>query len=200
MKTPFRTLCIALSAFVATAACAQDFDMATVDMERVFDTYYKTTRADKTLKEQEKAYEEHAKTLAKEIDAARRKREEMQEKALNVALSQTVRQNCRKEAKKHEETYQEKRGELRKFMETKRGELQKEYMEKRKSIVKEITDFIESHAQERGFDFVFDASGFTSNMIPVVIYASPDTDITESIMAELNRGHEDELKAAEEDE
>lgn len=197
MNTSLRNLCIALSAFVATAVCAQDFDMATVNMERVFDTYYKTTRADKSLKEQEKAYEEHAKSLAKEIDDSRRKREEMQEKALNVALSQSVRENCREEAKKHEEDYKEKRAELRKFMETKRGELQKDYMEKRKAIVKEITDYIEKHAREKDFDFVFDASGFTSNMIPVVIYAAPSTDITDTIVAELNRGHEDELKAAE---
>lgn len=200
MTIPFRNLCVVLSAFVAVSACAQDFNMATVDMERVFDTYYKTSRADKVLKKQEKAYEEYAKSLAKEIDAARRNRDDMQEKALNVALSQTVRENCRTEAKKYNETYQEKKGELRKFMETKRGELQKEYMKKRKDIVKEITEFIGKYARKQGFDFVFDASGFTSNMIPVVIYASPSTDVTDTIMAELNQGHEDELKAAENDE
>lgn len=200
MKVPFRNLCIALPALMVCAAGAQDLKLATVNMERVFDTYYKTNRADKDLKEQEKAYEDHAKSLAEQIDAARRKREEMQEKALNVALSQKVRENCRDEAKKHDEIYQEKKGELRKFMEQKRGELQKEYMDKRRQIVTEITEFIEDHAAGRGYDFVFDASGFTSNMIPVVIYAAPSTDITETVVAELNRGHEDEMGDVENDE
>lgn len=183
----------------ATTAAAQGPAIAAVNMEKVFNNYYKTARADAALKQQESVYEGHAKGLAKEVESARQKRDEMREKSLNVALPKKVRQNCAKEAKKFEERYQEKRDELRSFMEKKRGELQKDYMGKRKDIVKDITEYVRSYAEKKDYDYVFDSSGFTSNMIPVLIYAAPSTDVTDTILSDLNRGHEDELNHEDEE-
>lgn len=182
-------LALFAAALVASSVVGQELQIATVDMEEVFDSYHKTTSADKELKEQQEAYETHAKELAEQIQAARQERDEMQERALNVALSKDVREECRQKAQECEQRYQDKQAELREFVERTKGKLQKDFMEKRKKIVEEISAFIRGHAEKQGFDFVFDASGFTSNMIPVVIYASPATDITAEVVENLNEGH-----------
>jgi len=189
---------ISLVAFFCANSLLAAEKWAVVNMELVFDGYYKTAKCEAALKQQETLYEDHAKELAGSIELLRKKRDELKDKSLNAALSDTVRENCRKEAANTDMQYQEKGKELRGFMQEKKKELQSRLLEERKVIVQELKEFLADFAKREGLTFVFDRSGLTSNLIPVVIYADDAYDITETVSAELNRGHEDEVRKPKE--
>jgi len=59
--------------------------------------------------------------------------------------------------------------------------------------VKEISAFIKTYGKENGYGMIMDSSGLTRNFIPVIVYYPEERDITDKVMAELNRGHEDDV-------
>ena len=186
-------VCAVLAVSLVTPARAADTKVATLDMERVFQGFYKTGRSDAAFKKQKEAYDQHAEDLAAECDAYKKQRDELQERALNIALSDDVRDASRKGAEEKDATYREKRQELKDFVQNKEKELGKKYLELRAGLVKEILDFVRDYAKRGGFDLILDGSGLTRNFIPAVVYAKDELDMTEAVLAEINRGHEDEV-------
>lgn len=180
-------------------ALGQSFTVGYADMEEVFQGYYKTTRSDAAFKKQKEMYDQHAEELAQEIEALKEQRDDLQERALNIALSEEARQESRDKAREKEAEYREKRQELKEFVQKKDKELGQKYLELRADIVKEITAFIGKYAENNGYDLVIDSSGLTRNFIPVVVYHPEEDEITEAVLAELNRGHEDEVAEAREE-
>lgn len=186
-------LATALTVLFIGAAHGQQ-KIVTIKMDKVFDGYYKTFEAEAALEQAGKVSEETAKGLAKSVSEARDRRDKMQDRANDFALSKADREKAAAEAQKCEREYREKREELRRFMEKKQKEMQQEYLAKRKSVVEEITEQVRAHAEKGGIDMVVDVSGLTSNMIPVIVYSSGGADITDDILAVLNRGHEKEVE------
>lgn len=169
-----------------------------VDMEKVFLGFYKTATSDAAFKKQKDVYNEHAAEMAEEIEALKRQRDELQERSLNIALADEVRAQARKDAEEKDSLYREKKNEIKDFVRNKDKELGKRYLDLRAELVKEISAFVKVYAKEKGFDLVLDTSGLTRNFIPVVVYFPEESDVTEDVLAELNRGHEEEVAKAKE--
>ncbi len=167
-----------------------------VNMDKVFQGFYKTINADARFQKQKQLYTQHAKELAEEITAIKRQRDALQEAALNIALSDEVRAQKRKAAADKDALYEEKKKELKQFVQSKDRELGKKYLDLRANLVKEITDFLAGYAKKNGYDILFDSSGQTRNFIPVAVYFRKDLDLTEKVLTAINRGHEDEIAAA----
>jgi Skp family chaperone for outer membrane proteins len=180
------------------AAQAAD-ETAYIDMSAAFQGYYRTQQSESQLKEQEDAYKARAQELAEEMEAVRKQRDELQEKALNVALSEEVRKQSRGAAQMADRMYQERQQELRNFYAEKQQELREKYLQMRDEIVKEILDTVRQFAAEQGYAVVLDVSGMTNNYLPVVIQYPKEKEITETILGKLNAGHEDELQAPAEE-
>ena len=192
-----RVLAIGLLASTGLAA-AQALKVGYVDMEKIFLGFYKTANSDAAFKKQKEVYNEHASEMAEEIEALKRQRDELQERALNIALADAVRGKARKDAEEKNGLYQEKRNEIKEFVRNKDKELGKRYLDLRAELVKEISVFVQSYAKEKGFELILDTSGLTRNFIPVVVYHPEEADVTEDVLTELNRGHEEELLKAKE--
>lgn len=193
-RTVFTAAAIAL-AFLTSAFVHAQETFRYVDMSTVFKNYYKTVRSQKSLKKQEDIYKERAEQLSEEIQKLRVRRDELDEKALNVAISEEERNKSRRQAQATENLYQAKQKQLRNFLQQKQGELRGQYMDMRKDLVDEILKFIQDYAKRSDIDTVFDVSGLTNNLLPVVIHYPEEKDITELVLKELNKGHEDEVPA-----
>lgn len=187
---------MAAGALWLTASAAWAGKLGAVDMEKIFQGYYKTSRSDSAFQKQKDVYSEHAKNLAAEIDGIKKQRDEQQEKSLNIALSDEVRTANRKGAEENNGLYQEKKKEFKDFLVKTDKELQGKYLDLRSEIVKEISEFVRKYGEREGFDLVLDSSGLTRNFIPVVIYHAKALDVTDAVLAELNRGHEAEVEEA----
>ena len=195
----YRTALATVGVAVMSATMFAGEAIGFIDMERVFQGYYKTARDDAAFKTQKEAYEQEAKRIAEEIELIKAKRDEHRDASLNIALSDDVRKQHRQKVEESDGLYQEKKRELQTFLKKIDKELQGKYLELRQGIVDEISTFVRSYAEREGLKAVIDTSGMSRNMIPVIVYFEPASDLTEIVLTELNRGYEDELPKPDEE-
>lgn len=181
---------LALATWAVPAARAQT---AYVDMDRLFQSYYKTARYDGSFKKQKDLYAQHVTDGAAIIEQTKKQLGEVRERSLNIALSDEVRGQARKEAEEREGQIRDKQKELKDFLEEKDKELGRKYLEMRAEIVKELSEYIRNYAEREKLEMIMDVSGMSRNYIPVVVYYQKSKDITDKLLAEVNKGHEDEV-------
>ena len=187
-------LLLAIAAILSSAFAASAVNPAYVDMEKVFQEYYKTARADKYLREQTDTYREYAKTLASQIDGLKDLFEDLLEASQNIVLAEEVREGKRQEAQLTLRDYENKKRQLQDYERHRKEELSKQYEKRRNTIIEEIALLVKNIAKTESYDVVFDISGKTLNGIPPFVYYDENKLITETLITELNRGHEDELR------
>ena len=197
--TRFRVQALAAAGVILGLCCGAVAQQGTayVDMNRVFESYYKTVKAEANLKTQEELYKQRAEEMGKSIEEMKKKRDGLAEEAVNVALSVEARAQKKEEAAAADRQYNEKQVELRKFFGDKRNELRQDYMRSRDDLVKELLAQLQAYAKGKGYDTVIDVSGKTQNDLPVVIMYPKDKEFTDAFVQEVNKGHEDELPKKE---
>jgi Skp family chaperone for outer membrane proteins len=168
--------------------------IAYVDMEIVFQSYYKTISADEMIKKQTEIYKEYAMNLEKEREILEKEFNVLRDDSQNIAFSDETRDDKRNQAQTKFMLLQEKKKDIQDYQQEKRLNLRKQYEDQRAKIVKELSDFIKNIAEQEGFDLVVDSSGNTLNGIPVFVYYKTDFDITDTVVKTINKGHENELK------
>ncbi len=193
-----KTLLIGFGLMVGGTAFAQQ-TVRYVNMAKVFQGYYKTINSEQELKQQEEIYQERAKELAQEAEQLKQQRDTLQEQALNVALSENSRQKNRQQAREVDQMYNEKQRDLRQFLNEKQQELRKQYIDVRNTLSDELVTTVKGYAAQNKIDLILDISGMTNNMLPVVLHYSEAQEITDTILAEVNKGHEDELPVPDEE-
>ncbi len=173
---------------------AGDLKIAYVDMEIVFQGYYKTIKADQEIKQQTEIYREYAMNQEKERDVLEQSFNKLRDASQNIALSEDVREQKRTEAQKKFMMLQEQSQVIQDYQKEKRQSLRKQYEEQRNKIVKEIIDVVSDFAEADNYDLIIDHSGNTLNGIPVFVYFRTENDITEKVLTMVNEGHEHELQ------
>ncbi len=178
--------------FFALGAFAEQMNIAFVDMEVLFQHYYKTATADETIRKQTEIFKEYAVNLNKEKDTLEGDFNTLRDESQNIAISDELRDEKRNQAQTKFMLLQEKKKEIHEYQQNKRQDLRKQYEEQRNKLVKEIIEVINGFGQQENHDLILDSSGNTLNGLPVFIFYRPEWDITESILALINKGHEDE--------
>jgi outer membrane protein len=113
------------------------------------------------------------KAMADEIDTL-----EKQLQAQGDKLSDVERANRAK-------TIDDKKKQAQRFAEDAQNDLQSEMQETYNAIAAKVYDVLQNYAQQQGFTLVVDGSG-SQQQAPVVLYASPSTDITKAIIDAYN--------------
>ncbi|MGE5197303.1 MAG: OmpH family outer membrane protein [Deltaproteobacteria bacterium] len=148
---------------LAGAAYAAD-KLAYVDLSRTFSEYTKTKDYDKVLADKQNAYTTERDKKVNEI-------KQMQDK-MNL-LSEKE-----KEAKKPD--LEKKVSDLQEFDRLKQTDLRKEQDDKMKDILKDIEDAVKQYSEKEGYTMVFNDR--------VLVYQNKSMDITDPIIAILNKG------------
>jgi Skp family chaperone for outer membrane proteins len=173
---------------VALSASAQGTGrIVTIDLNKVFNDYYKTPIATAKLKDTVDSYKkEHDDMITnykKQIDELNKLREE-QDKTEYTA---EVRDQKRKAvAEKLAET-RKLEGDIQEYDRTHQDILKDQTQRMRTTIVKEITEVIAKQAHDQGYQFVLDKSGNTLNGVPAVIFSQDNLEITDEIVKVLNK-------------
>jgi outer membrane protein len=113
------------------------------------------------------------KTMADEIDGL-----EKQLQAQGDKLSDTERASRAK-------TIEDKKKQAQRFAEDAQNDLQGEMQEVYNTVGSKVYDVLSTYAQQQGYTLVVDGSG-TQQQAPVVLYASPSTDITKAVIEAYN--------------
>jgi outer membrane protein len=187
-----------LSYTPAARAQTQAGRMVTVDLNKIFNEYYKTPIASAKLKETAEQYnKEHDEMLAqyrKQVDELNKLRDE-QDKS---EYSAEVREQKKKAFQEKIAETQKAQRDIEDYRTSHRQILDQQTQRMRQGILKEVNDVITKEARDQGFLFVFDKSGNTLNGVPGIIYAQEGLDITDDIIKVLNKNRPLELPKTEE--
>ncbi len=189
-------LCLALFTLFG-ASYAAETKIAVLDMDQVFQNYYKTKIADSTLKQQAEIYKAWIKKLNESLTKLEEEFKVVRDASQNIALSASERETKRFEAQKKYREIREKQVELEQYTAEKTQQYKQLETQKRDDILAEISKEVKRRATLEGYTLVLDKSGKTLNGIPSIIYSSPTADITDPVITELNRGNPDSQKPAE---
>lgn len=172
--------------FVQTAS-AQQMRFGTVDMKKVFESYYKT-------KEAEQRINEARNQAKKELEDREEERKKLGNEA-NKIIADLQRPELSKESKAGKEKerddkiaeFRAKEQDMKDFQTTREKQLQEQSVRMRGAIVDEINKVISDRVKSENFDFVFDRSGPSLNGVPVVLHAGDKFDFTNDVVTALNK-------------
>ncbi|MBU8901315.1 MAG: OmpH family outer membrane protein, partial [Victivallales bacterium] len=144
--------------------------IAVVDMDNLFQEYYKTKQTDAVLKQKQGIYQAWAKKLGETRLALEKEFNLLRDAAQNIAFSSIEREKKRLAAQKKYQDFKEKETELEQYVQQKSRDYKNTVAKMHKKLLGEIYTEIRRYAVLKGYNFIFDKSGKTLNTIPVIIY------------------------------
>jgi len=176
-------LCMALAAGLNAAEPA----MAFVSMERLFDDYYKTKAANIQLKARFESVDAPRRELINQVKTLRTEVEKLGVEARDKSLSDAERDKKRTAAEDKFALFRDTEAKLVEFDNTYKKKFGDERKQSQQQLVGEIRAVIEAYVKKHDIRIVFDSSGKTLNSVEAVVYYDPAFDITEPILAILNK-------------
>lgn len=189
MKKMIRTL-LTLAAFAtgSTALLAQPaVKLITVDIGKVFDGHYKSEENNLKFRDAQQKAQEQAEELRKQGQTMVDEYKELVEQTKNTLLNAEARAKTEQAAQKKMEEIQRKQADLQSFLQNTRNSLDQRITNFRDLLLEEITKTVNEIAKRKGATLVLDKSGPSAFRIPVVLFADPAFDITEEVIAEVNK-------------
>ena len=172
----------------ATLGLAAESRIVFVNMDRVFNEFYKTKLADTQLKEQSSQILAERKKLTDEYEVLQPAFNKLREDAQNPALSEEVRTQKRTAAEEKLVEIRDFENKIKRFDETRRKQLDDQSRRMRKRIVDEILETIQIYARNQMFTAVLDSAGQSLNGVQNVLFTESRADITSDIVGVLNKG------------
>jgi outer membrane protein len=161
--------------------------IATVDMQELFKQYHRTNEAQEQINvERARIQKDNNERLARirEIEENLGKlRKELDDPTVNESRKQTLF----KEWQSQQQDGIANDRERREFLQRRNQALNEKMVQRMKGILEEIRKLVEEQAKVDNYDYVFDKSGLSTSQVPVLLYAKDATDITASLLKNLNK-------------
>ena len=172
-------------ASLATFGRAAELRIATVNLDKVFNSHPKTQAAEAELKKAEAAMQEELDKMEAEGKALQEEVLKLREQAKSPILTDEARLQKSNEAEEKLTQLQEFQLRLRRTQETKLKQLREQLTQTRQGIVDELMGVVNDFAKAEGYDLILDRSGLTMNMIPLTVYSNPGLDVTDKLIEKL---------------
>jgi len=162
--------------------------LGTVDMKKVFDSYYKTKQADAQIKDRAADSEKVYKGMVEDYQRANEEYRKLIESSNDQAVSSVERENRKKSAEGKLNEVQEIEKSVKQFQAQARstlGELEKRL---RDAIVKDIRELIATKSKAGNYTMILDISAQSLYQTPVVLQSIPSIDLSDELIKEINVG------------
>jgi outer membrane protein len=161
--------------------------IGTVDMNKIFSSYYKTKDAEARINEARNSakqeLDERMDTYKKDLDDINKLNDDIS----NAALSSEAKSAKSKERDDKIQETKTLEQEITEFRTTREKQLQDQAVRMRNGIVDEITKLVNDRVKTDNYDIVFDRSGLSLNGVPILMYAKEGMDFSDDIITELNK-------------
>ena len=189
MKRTLQSVITAI-AFSATAlglSAQPALKIVTVDIGKIFDGHYKTEEQMAKLKDAQTKAQEELERMVKEANQLVEQYKETMDQSKNSLLTPEARSKAEGDSQKMMEDIQRRNADLQNFQNNTRQSLQQRFNNFRSILLDEISKKVTEIAKGKGATLVVDKSGPSLAGIPPVIYADAAYDITDEIMAAVNK-------------
>lgn len=185
MKLKTTLLILSLGCFLAVPAFAQS-RIATVDLRKCFDGFWRTKQADANLKEQAAEMDKEHKGYVDDWNKAKEDYQKLQASAADQAVSADERDKRKQAAEKKLLEVRELEQTIQQFERQARTTLDEKRRRMRDTILKEIRQVITDKSKTLSVSYVIDSAAETVNNTPVLVYSAGDNDLTDAVLLQLN--------------
>jgi len=160
--------------------------LATVDLRKVFEGYWKTKKADAQLKERGADMEKERKTMLDDYKKGKEDYQTLLSDANNQVLSPEERDKRKKSAEDKLKQLKETEDTIQQYERQARTTLDEQRKRMRESIIEEIRATLNAKAKSAGYSLVVDTAAETVNNTPVVLFSNNENDMTQTVLEQLN--------------
>jgi Skp family chaperone for outer membrane proteins len=171
-------------------------DTAYVNMETLFEGYYKTLRANAGFEQKKKDFEQRLEILRDELRTMVGETKKVEEEAESELLNQSARDEARNKLRLKVERLRAKEDEFGQFRRSGMADLNRSRLVTEEELIKDLSQFVRTYCKGKGFRLVYDINGRSLNRMPVLLVYPEEEEITAELLAELNQGHDEEIKQA----
>ena len=189
-----------ITLLVAALACglqlsAQDKTIY-VNLETIFENFYKTINANIAFEDQKKDFEARLGLIREEMQNLEKQAQRYNEEVQNDLLPRETRETSQRSLQAAVDRLRAKKREYDQNQEEGLRNLQRIRMKREEDLVSDILSTINKYADEVGATHVIEVSGKTFNRVQVYLRYPKEKDVTQAILKLVNLGHEDELAVA----
>jgi outer membrane protein len=184
MKSFRLMIVIAVSLLVIGSASVQaQSKIASVDMKKLFNSYYKTKLAEDLLDKDKADARKNLKDQADGIEKAEADYKALLDQANDQAISSDARDKLKQSAADKAQEIESSKVEFEKFQRQVEATVADKSQRMSENLIGEIQKAVSDKAKLGGYTVVVNSANPEA-----VVYVSAETDITASVLAELNAG------------
>lgn len=173
--------------FLSGSALAQT-KIATVDLKKLFDNYYKTKLAQASIQERAAQLDKDDKGMKDDLKKGSDEYQQLLQQANDQALSAEERDRRKQSADDKLKQLQTDKATIDQYERQAQTTLGEQRQRMRENILTEIKAAVNTKAKAGGYSLVFDTAAETVNGTMTIVYTSGDNDLTDDILSQLNAG------------
>lgn len=170
---------------LGSSALAQN-RIATVDLRKVFDGYWKKRQAEAALKERQTDMEKEDRNMVDDYKKAKEEYQTLLTSANDQAVSSDERDKRKTAAEEKLRRLKEMEDTIAQYERQARTTIGEQSQRMRSNILAEIRNVVNSKAKAAGYFLVIDTAAESVNSTPIFLYASNENDITDGVLQQLN--------------
>jgi outer membrane protein len=178
---------VALSLTSLTAQAQTAPKILVVDLAKLFDNHWKTQEQTAKLQADGAKAQDQVAQLQKDGNALVEQFKELDEQSKNPTATAEAKAKAQADAQKLYDEIQQKRSELSSFAQNTQNTLKQRFQTFKTLMIEEINKVAVDIAKKKGATFLLDKSGPTLVGVSNILYYDPSLDITDEVMAELNK-------------
>lgn len=178
---------ICLSIMLGTDATAQT-KIATLDLQKVFDGYWKTKQISENLQGQGKEYEAQREKLVAQYQELNEAFRLLREAIDDPAASSAGKEKRTKEADAKLAEIREMEQTINDYDNTTRTQITETQNRMKQNIVREIRETVAGIARKEGYNMVLDTAALARTDTPILLFHDGTADVTEKVLTQMNAG------------
>ena len=176
---------LVLCSLVSGSAMAE-LRVATIDLRKVFDGYWKKKQAEAALKDRQTDMEKEDRNMVDDYKKAKDDYQTLLSSANDQAVSSEERDKRKSAAEEKLRRMKEMEETIAQYERQARTTIGEQSQRMRSNILTEIRNVVNAKAKTAGYTLVVDTAAESINSTPIFLYVNSDSDITDSVLQQLN--------------
>jgi outer membrane protein len=180
LRTSILTVVLLIVTVVSASA---ETKVASVDMKKLFNGYYKTKLAQASLETRKTELRKEIKDMADGLEKSQATYKQLLDQASDPAISDDERTKRKQATADKAKEIGNSRAAIEQFQRQAEAQLADQSQRMSANLVGEIQKAVADKAKAGGYSFVMNSAS-----VEVVVFASTDNDLTTAVLAQLNAG------------
>jgi outer membrane protein len=160
--------------------------VATVDLKKLFDNYYKTKLATQAIQDRANDMDKDYTSMAQDLKKKSDQYEQLLESASDPAVSDQERQKRKDSANDLLKQLQDSKAAIDQYERQAQMTLTDQKQRMRDKILDEIKVVVADKAKSGGYTLVLDTAAQTVNGTPAIVFTTGEGDLTADVLKQLN--------------